>query len=204
MGKKNKPIFLATGASTQNEIDIAVQTILKTGNKKLILMQATTQYPSPIEDANLNVMRMFKKKFQLNVGYSDHTPGYTAILGSIALGSCVIEKHFTLDRSLSGPDHPHSLDPVEFKDMVEKIREMELALGHSKKQIEKSENKTKIIQRRGIWTTAPIKKGQKFTEYNIDVLRPCLGAPASHFSKFLYKKAKRNYKKFSILQKSDL
>jgi sialic acid synthase SpsE len=199
VAKTNKPIFLATGASTEKEVTLAVKTILKTGNNKIVLMQATTQYPSPIEDTNLNVISMFRNKFHLNVGYSDHTPGYTAILGSVALGASIIEKHFTLDRSLKGPDHPHSLDPVEFKDMVKKIREMELALGHNKKQIEKSEKKTKIIQRRGIWTTSFIKKGQKFTKSNIDVLRPCLGSSASEFSKFLGKQAKKDYKKFSIL-----
>lgn len=199
IAKKKLPIFLATGASTLNDINLAIKTIVNQKNNKIVLMQATTQYPSPIKETNLKVIEQFRKKFNLNIGYSDHTPGYIAILGSVALGACVIEKHFTLDRSLKGPDHPHSLDPVEFKDMVRKIREMELALGHSKKQIEKSENKTKIIQRRGIWTTTSIKKGQKFTKSNIDVLRPCLGSSASEFSKFLGKYAKKDYKKFSIL-----
>ena len=204
VAKTKKPIFLATGASTQKEISSAVQNILKAGNDKIVLMQATTQYPSPLEDVNLRVIELFRQKFHLNVGYSDHTPGHTAILGSIVLGACVIEKHFTLDRFSSGPDHPHSLDPIEFQEMVKKIREMETALGHSKKQIEKSEKETKVIQRRGIWTTKKIKKGEKFTKFNIDVLRPSLGLPASDFTKVLRKKAKKNYQAFSALKKNDL
>ena len=200
IAKRQKPIFLATGASTLKEIDSAIKSILKEGNNKIILMQATTQYPSPIEDTNLRVIDMFREKFRLNVGYSDHTPGYTSILGSIALGASVVEKHFTLDTKSNGPDHPHSLGPTEFKEMVTKIREMELALGYSKKIITKSENKTKIIQRRGIWTTKEIKKGEKFTKDNLDVLRPCAGLPASDFSKLLLKKARKNYLAFTALK----
>ena len=203
VAQKNKPILLATGASTLKEIEVAVKTILNKGNNKIILMQATTQYPSPIEDTNLKVLEHFRKKFKLNIGYSDHTPGYTAVLGSIAFGANVIEKHFTLDNESDGPDHPHSLDPIQFNVMVKKIKEMEIAIGHSNKIIEKSENETKIIQRRGIWTRKKIKKGEKFTNVNLDVLRPCIGISASYFSSILNKKAKKNYPAFTALKKND-
>tara|TARA_Y100000590_G_scaffold273193_1_gene306704 strand:- start:1673 stop:2272 length:600 start_codon:yes stop_codon:yes gene_type:complete len=198
------PIFLAAGASTLKDVNLAMKTIRTQKNNKIILMQATTQYPSPMKDTNLKVMQKFSKKFNVNVGYSDHTPGYTAVLGSIALGACVVEKHFTLDIKSAGPDHPHSLDPKQFKEMVKKIREMEIALGSEEKNIEQSENHTKIIQRRGIWTTRCIKKGEKFSKENVDVLRPCIGLPASDFLKILNKKAKRNYEEFAALKKNDL
>ena len=202
IAKTGKPILLATGASTQKEVDVAVKTISRL-NKKLILMQATTQYPSPIEDANLRVIDTFKNKYKINVGYSDHTPGFTSVMGSIALGACTIEKHFTLDKSSSGPDHLHSLDPIEFTEMVKRIREMEIVLGSHKKKIEKSETQTSVIQRRGIWTINEIKKGEKFTRFNIDVLRPNLGIPASQFRKILKRKSKRNYSAFSPLKWQD-
>jgi len=203
VAKTKKPILLATGASTQKEVDVAVKIILKI-NKKLILMQATTQYPSPIEDTNLRVIDTFRNRNKINVGYSDHTSGITSILGSIALGVCTIEKHFTLDKSSSGPDHSHSLDVDEFTVMVNKIREMECALGNHEKKIEKSETNTKIIQRRGIWTIKKIKKDEKFSRDNIDVLRPNLGISASEFRKILKKKSKKNYPSFSPLKWNDL
>ena len=202
IAKTGKPILLATGASTQKEVDVAVKTISRL-NKKLILMQATTQYPSPIEDTNLRVIGTFKNKYKINVGYSDHTPGFTGVMGSIALGACTIEKHFTLDKSSSGPDHSHSLDPIEFAEMVKRIREMEIALGSHKKKIEKSETQTSVIQRRGIWTVKKIEKGEKFTRSNIDVLRPNLGIPASQFRKILKRKSKKNYSAFSPLKWQD-
>ena len=202
IAKTGKPILLATGASTQKEVDIAVKTISRL-NKKLILMQATTQYPSPIEDANLLVIQTFRNKYKINVGYSDHTPGFTSVMGSIVLGACTIEKHFTLDKSSSGPDHKHSLDPIEFTKMVKSIREMEIALGSNKKKIEESETETSIIQRRGIWTVKKIEKGEKFTRSNIDVLRPNLGIPASQFRKILKRKSKKNYSAFSPLKWQD-
>ena len=202
IAKTGKPILLATGASTQKEVDIAVKTISRL-NKKLILMQATTQYPSPIEDANLLVIQTFRNKYKINVGYSDHTPGFTSVMGSIVLGACTIEKHFTLDKSSSGPDHKHSLDPIEFTKMVKSIREMEIVLGSNKKKIEKSETETNIIQRRGIWTVKKIEKGEKFTRSNIDVLRPNLGIPASQFRKILKRKSKKNYSAFSPLKWQD-
>ena len=204
IAKKKLPIFLATGASTLNDVNLAVKTIVNQKNNKIVLMQATTQYPSPIKDTNLKVIEQFRKKFNLNIGYSDHTPGYIAILGSVALGACVIEKHFTLDTESNGPDHPHSLDPNQFREMVKKIREMEIAIGHNKKIIEESERHTKIIQRRGIWSIKNIKKGEKFSKTNVDVLRPCVGLSASYFLKILNKKAKRNYQAFTALKKSDL
>jgi len=203
VAKTRKPILLATGASSQKDVDGAVKIISKI-NKNLILMQATTQYPSPIKDANLQVINTFRKRYGINIGYSDHTPGITCVLGSIALGACTIEKHFTLDNASVGPDHNHSLNVNGFTEMVKKIRDMESALGNNKKNIEKSENQTKIIQRRGIWTSKKILKGEKFSSSNVSVLRPCIGISASKFRDVLGKSAKRNFSNNSAIKANDL
>jgi len=204
VGKTKKAIFLATGASTMKEVEDAVNIIKLTGNKKIVLMQSVTQYPSPIKDANLEVLNVFKEKFNLNVGYSDHSPGSLVILASVALGACVIEKHFTDNTKLKGPDHPHSMNPKEFAQMVNDIRIIESAKGDGIKKVEKSEKETRIIQRRSIFTIAKIKKGEKFTRKNIRTLRPFIGLPASDFNKILNKKAKRDFDECSVLKKKDV
>jgi len=201
--KTNKPLLLATGASTLDEVSQAVKTIRSTGNKKIILMQTVTQYPSPIKQANLNVLSKFQEKFCLNVGYSDHSSGDLVILASIVLGSCVIEKHFTDDPSLKGPDHLHSMNPSSFKEMVRKIRLIESAMGNGIKKIELCEKETRVIQRRGIWTTKKILKGEKFTRNNIEALRPCLGIPASKYINLLKKKSSRILQPYSAITNKD-
>jgi sialic acid synthase SpsE len=203
VGKTKKPIFLATGASTMKEVKEAVKAIKSTGNNKIVLMQSITQYPSPIEDANLQVLNTFRKKFNLNIGYSDHSPGSLVILASIALGACVIEKHFTDNPQLKGPDHPHSMNPREFTKMVKDIRTIESAMGDGVKKVEKSEKETRIIQRRSVFTITKIKKGEKFTKENIRTLRPYVGLSASEFSKILNKKAKKNLDEFHAINNND-
>jgi len=203
IGSKNLPIFLATGASTMKEISEAIKVIKSTGNSKIILMQSITEYPSPIEQANLRVLSTLKEKFKLNVGYSDHSQGHLICLASVALGACAIEKHFTLDPKLKGPDHPHSMDPQSFANLVKSIRLLEKALGDGIKRIEKAEKDTRIIQRRGIWTIKPIKKGQKFNKNNTRALRPVLDVSASRFEYILGKKAKRNFKAYEPITKKD-
>ncbi|MHA7733138.1 N-acetylneuraminate synthase family protein [Nitrosopumilus sp. S6] len=204
IGSKNLPILLATGASTLKETSEAIDVIKSTGNKKIVLMQSITEYPSPIEDANLKVLKTLKDKFKLNVGYSDHSPGSLVCFASVALGACVIEKHFTLDPKLSGPDHPHSMSPKDFKFMVQQIRTLESALGDGIKKVEKSEKNARIIQRRGIWTIKPVKKGERFTIENIRALRPVKGISSSQYSKILGKKSKRNLHEYHPLAKNDL
>jgi N-acetylneuraminate synthase len=204
IGSKNLPILLATGASTLKEISIAVKTIKSTGNNKIFLMQSITQYPSPISDANLKVLHTLKSKFNLNVGYSDHSPGSLVSLSSVALGACIIEKHFTLDPKMSGPDHPHSMSPDNFESMVKEIRTLEIAMGDGIKKVENSEKETRIIQRRGIWTIKPIKKGEKFTRDNIRPLRPIKGISSSNYEQILGKISKHSMKEFRPILKNDL
>jgi sialic acid synthase SpsE len=203
IAKKKLPIFLPTGASTIKEISDAIRAIKSTGNNKIILLQSVTQYPSPLEESNINVLITLKKKFNLDIGYSDHSPGIAVPIASVTLGAKVIEKHFTDSRNNKGPDHPHSLEPKEFLEMVKNIRDVEKALGDGKKKVEKSEKQTRIIQRRSIFTIKEIKKGEKFTIKNIQCLRPASGLSAAEYSKILGKKSKKELKSFHPLRKRD-
>lgn len=175
IAKKNKPIFLATGDATMSEIDEAIRTIDSTGNKDLVLMQCITNYPSKIESANINVIKNYQNAFNVLTGYSDHSPGPVVSLGSVALGGLVIEKHFTLNKSDSGPDHPHSMDVNEFKIMVDYIRELESAMGSSRKVVVEEEAETVFVQRRALYSNKFIPKGKKIERSDLVVLRPALG-----------------------------
>lgn len=170
-----KPIILATGDATLAEIDEAIKVIEDTGNDKLILLQCITNYPSMIESANVNVLKTYQSAFNVLTGYSDHSPGDVVILGSIALGGCVVEKHFTLNKNDKGPDHPHSMDVSEFKTMVSRVRQLEMALGSSKKFVVAEEAETVTVQRRGLYALRDIKKGSVITNDDLVELRPALG-----------------------------
>lgn len=175
ISNKGKPVMLATGDATMSEIDEAVRTIEKTGNKNLILMQCITNYPSKIDSANVNVLKTYQSAFDVLTGYSDHSPGHVVALASVVLGGRVIEKHFTLDKTDKGPDHPHSMEPQEFKFMVDSIREVERAMGSTRKEVVAEEGETVFVQRRCLYAKRNLKKGQVITEEDIDVLRPALG-----------------------------
>ena len=177
IAKKGKPMMLATGDATIAEIDEAVRTILATGNNQLILMQCVTNYPSKLESANIRVIEAYQKMYNIVTGYSDHAPGSVVALGAVALGARVIEKHFTLDKSLSGPDHPHSMNPEEFSFMVKSIRELEKSLGSSFKNVVEEESETVFVQRRGLCAKQDIEEGAIIRPEDIDVLRPALGIP---------------------------
>ena len=200
IARKRKTILLPTGASTITEIRKAINVIKKEGNNNIILLQSITQYPSPIDEANINAMITLKKKFHCNVGYSDHSRGILVPIASVALGACVIEKHFTDDLKNLGPDHLHSLDPANFTDMVKKVRDLEKALGDGVKKVEKSEKYTRIIQRRSVYTIKKIKKGEKFNQNNIKCLRPALGVSASQFDLILKKRAKKDLDQYLALK----
>jgi sialic acid synthase SpsE len=192
IAKKGKPIILATGDATLSEIDEAIRVIEATGNNKLILLQCITNYPSMIESANINVLKTYQSAFDLLTGYSDHSPGDVVILGSIAMGGCVVEKHFTLNKKDSGPDHPHSMDVQELSDMIKRIRQLELAMGSSRKLVVEEEQETVIVQRRGLYASKPIKKGQIICSDDIAVLRPALGILPKYKNNIIGKIATRN------------
>lgn len=177
MAKKGKPIILATGASDIGEVQRAVHAILKF-NQKLVLMQCNTNYTASIKNfdhINLRVLETFRVMFpEIILGLSDHTFGPTTVLGAVALGARVIEKHFTDDNDRVGPDHPFSMIPKTWRDMVDRTRELERAMGSSDKQVGKNEQETVIIQRRCLRAARDIKMGERFTREMIAVLRPAV------------------------------
>lgn len=170
-----KPIILATGDATLSEIDEAIRVIESTGNKNLVLLQCITNYPSMIESANINVLKTYQNAFDVLTGYSDHSPGDVVILGSIALGGCVVEKHFTLNKKDKGPDHPHSMDVEEMKNMILRIRQLEAAMGSTRKFVVEEEAETVYVQRRGLYAARDIQPGELITAADIVELRPALG-----------------------------
>lgn len=175
IARKGKPVILATGASTLAEVDEALKVIEATGNKNVALLQCITNYPSKIESANLNVLNTYREAFDIVTGYSDHTPGDTVVLGAVALGGKVIEKHFTDSKKNAGPDHPHSMEPEEFAAMVARIRNMERALGTGRKEVVAEEAETVIVQRRGLYAAKDIGTGRKIGMSSLVELRPALG-----------------------------
>ncbi len=191
IAKKNKPMFLATGDATLSEIDEALRTIEATGNKNLVLMQCITNYPSKIESANINVLKTYQTAFNIVVGYSDHSPGPVVALGSVALGAKVIEKHFTISKADKGPDHPHSMDINDFKKMVQYIRELEDALGSTRKLVVEEESETVIVQRRSLYATKDIPMGKKIEADDVIELSPQLGILPKYKTKILGKKTSR-------------
>lgn len=194
IAKKGKPVMLATGASTLAEVDEAVRVIEKAGNRDLVLMQCITNYPSKFESANINVLHTYRDAFGAIVGYSDHTYGDVVPLGAVSLGAKVIEKHFTFSRKNKGPDHPHSMEPQEFADMVKRTRDLEKALGSSKKEVVAEEAETVVVQRRGLTAARPVKKGERLKKTDIVELRPALGIYPKYKEVVVGKTVKRDLK----------
>jgi pseudaminic acid synthase len=190
IAKKNKPIILATGASNMIQISNAIKTIRKTGNNKIILMQCVTNYPASFNDINLKVLKMFRKKFNCLVGYSDHTPGDIVATGTVAMGGCMIEKHFTDNKKLPGPDHGFAMDPADFKEMTNKIQLMEKIIGKPIKKIYDEEKDQYFSMKRGIKSSQKLTKGQKLQRKHIKLLRPCLSneISADNLKKIIGKK----------------
>ena len=176
IASKNKPVFLATGASNFEEVDRAMSTLLK-HTKDIILMQCNTNYTASFENfkyVNLNVLKKYGREYPgIILGLSDHTPGHASVLGAVSLGARVIEKHFTDDVSLNGPDHKFSMDFNAWKDMVDRTRELENSLGSDIKKIEDNEVETVILQRRSIRAKKYLVAGNVLKEDDLELLRPC-------------------------------
>lgn len=177
IGKLNKKVIMSSGMANLGDVEAAIDVLVANGTKRenITLLHANTEYPTPFCDANLKAMITLKNAFGLPVGYSDHTPGICVPIAAVAMGAKVIEKHFTLDKNMDGPDHLASLEPQELKDMVEGIRNTELALGSSIKTASQSELKNKPIARKSIVAARDIKKGEIFSEENLGIKRPGTG-----------------------------
>lgn len=175
VSRKGKPVILSTGMSFLSEVDEAVRTIRSAGCEKLALLHCVSNYPAAAEDINLRAMYTMTTAFQVPVGYSDHTLGIEVAIAAVALGACVIEKHFTIDSSLSGPDHQASFEPDELSAMVKGIRTVEAAMGHGRKEPAPSEAGTAAVARRSLVAARDITAGTILTKDMIDVKRPGTG-----------------------------
>ena len=169
-----EPVILSTGMSTFDEIADAISVLIKFGVSKeqITILHCNTEYPTPMNDVNLKAMHTIGEKFSVNVGYSDHTQGIEVPIAAVALGATVVEKHFTLDCTMDGPDHKASLEPQELKAMVTAIRNIEQALGNEEKKVSTSEGRNKSVARKSIVAAKDIEKGELLTEENLTVKRP--------------------------------
>jgi N,N'-diacetyllegionaminate synthase len=201
IGKYNKPIYLSTGMSNLGEIEDAINILVKSGTErnKISILHANTEYPTPFEDVNLKILATLKQAFELPIGYSDHTPGIEVPIAAVALGAEIIEKHFTLDKTMEGPDHVASLEPHELKAMVLAIRNIENAIGNGIKQASDSEIKNKPIARKSIVASCNIKKGEVFTENNITVKRPGNGISPLRWNDIIGKKALSDFEEDDLI-----
>ncbi len=193
VSRTQKPIILSTGMCTIPEIEDAVEVLEQNGAGKITLLHCNTQYPTPFEDANLLAMLELQRVFGFEVGFSDHTQGFVCDVAAVALGAVVIEKHFTLNKSMPGPDHKASLDVAELAEMVKAIRITSAALGSGKKRVTASEAQNKDIARKSIVAGVPIKKGETFSEDNLGAKRPGSGISPMCWYEVLGKTAKRDF-----------
>lgn len=188
---KKKPIIISTGMANLNEVGDAVKTIQSAGNKNIIIMHSVSAYPTPPEDANLKVIHTLSKKFLLPIGYSDNGSNMLVPLVSVALGARIIEKHFTINKKMKGPDHKLSSDSKEFSELIKKIRLLERMLGNGIKKCQQSEMKNRIYARRSITANMNIEKGTKITKTMIALKRPATGIEPKYFHTIIGKKVKR-------------
>jgi N,N'-diacetyllegionaminate synthase len=199
---KNEPVIISTGMCEMADIQNALDLFILSGlNKKLItVLHCNTEYPTPMEDVNLKAMTTIANTFGVKVGYSDHTRGIEVPIAAVALGACVIEKHFTLDRNMDGPDHKASLEPDELRAMVSAIRNIEKALGNGVKEISPSERKNIYVARKSIIAKEDIKKGAIFTEDNLTTKRPGNGISPMKWDEVIGKIAPRDFIKDDLIQ----
>jgi N,N'-diacetyllegionaminate synthase len=195
IGQLKKRIILSTGMSTLGDIEAAIEVLENAGTPraKITVLHCTTEYPTPMAEVNLRAMQTIHTAFGTAVGYSDHTQGIEVSIAAVAMGAAVIEKHFTLDRNLPGPDHQASLEPAELKAMVIAIRNIEMALGDSIKRLTPSEARNKSVVRKSIVASRNIKAGEKFTVENITTKRPGMGISPMRWDEVLGKSAKRDF-----------
>lgn len=200
IGKRKESVIMSTGMCTLDEVRDAIKVLKDFGTKDINLLHCTTEYPAPYDSVNLNAMLTLQKEFGFKVGYSDHTNGIEIPVAAVAMGASVIEKHFTLDKNMEGPDHKASLEPDELKQMVLSIRNVEVALGDGKKQPSDAEKKNIAIARKSIVVACDIKKGEVFTEENLTAKRPGNGISPMNWAEVLGKIAKRDFSEDELIE----
>ncbi|AII13909.2 legionaminic acid synthase [Campylobacter iguaniorum] len=201
IGSLGKSVILSTGMANLGEIENALEILTQNGTKKenITVLHANTQYPTPFCDVNLKAMITIGRAFDVKFGYSDHTSGIEVPIAAVALGATVIEKHFTLDKTMQGPDHKASLEPSELKNMVKAIRNIELALGSSIKKPSPSESQNINIARKSIVAKCEIKKGEIFSESNLAIKRPGNGISPMRWDEIIGQIATKNYKEDELI-----
>jgi pseudaminic acid synthase len=191
MASKMKPMIISTGVATLKDIEEAVEACLSVGNDQIALLKCTSAYPAPIEEANLKTIPDMKRKFNTIVGLSDHTLGGTVPVAAVALGAKIIEKHFILNKKIGGPDSSFSMEPDEFKEMVEAIRITEKALGVPTYELTEKVKKSRVFMR-SLFVVKNVRKGETFSRENIRSIRPGNGLPPKYIDRIIGKKAVRD------------
>jgi len=201
---KNKPMIISTGMANRNEINEAIKTIKNTKNNEIIVLHSVSGYPTPIDQVNLNVIKSMSKKIQYPIGYSDNGSDNLVPLIAVSLGAKVIEKHFTLNKKMKGPDHSMSCDPKQLKEIIMNIRSVEKMLGTDEKSCQQSELLNKTMARRSIITLNDIPKNTVITDKMIGIKRPATGIIPKFFNQIIGKKTKQKIKAETPLQWSDI
>ena len=200
VGRIGKPVILSSGMSTLDEVGIALNVLKEYGSRDITILHCNTEYPTPYADVNLRAMMTIKDKLGVKVGYSDHTQGTEVSVAAVALGAVVIEKHFTLDKNMEGPDHKASLEPSELYEMVRQIRNIEASLGDGIKEPSASEKKNIEVARKSIVAKKVIRKGDVFTEENLTTKRPGTGISPMQWNKVIGHRAIRNFKADELIE----
>lgn len=201
IARTKKPIILSTGMASMGEIEDAIRILKDNGSKEITILHCNTEYPTPMNDVNLTAMNTIKEAFKVNVGYSDHTLGIEIPIAAVALGAEVIEKHFTLDKTMEGPDHKASLEPKELQEMVRSIRNIEMALGDGIKTPTASERKNKPIARKSIVAKSVINIGEVYSEENLDIKRPGTGISPMLWDDVIGTIANKNYQIDELIER---
>ena len=200
IGQTGMPVIMSTGMSTLEEVGEAIRVLREYGSNEISLLHCTTEYPAPLDSVNLRAMQTMAEAFNLPVGYSDHTSGIAVSVAAVAMGAVIIEKHFTLDRNMEGPDHKASLEPDELKAMVQSIRDVEMAMGTGEKGLSYSELKNVSVVRKSIVAKRAIRKGMLFSEDNLSVKRPGTGVNPMQWNKVIGLCAKRDYEEDEMIE----
>lgn len=202
IGKFCKPVILSTGMATLGEIEDAIALLEQAGTPraKMTILHCTTEYPTPMIEVNLRAMQSIRTAFGVDIGYSDHTSGIEVAVAAVALGASVIEKHFTLDRNMSGPDHKASLEPDELRAMVVAVRNIEIALGDGIKRLTPSEARNKQVARKSLVASQSIKTGEIFSKMNISAKRPGTGISPMRIEEVIGRTAKRDFSEDELIE----
>ena len=200
VGRTGKRVIISSGMSTLEEIKEAVEVLRGNGSTDITVLHCNTEYPTPYQDVNLRAMVTLGETLETAAGYSDHTKGIEVPVAAAALGAAVIEKHFTLDRNMEGPDHKASLEPKELQAMVEAVRNIEAALGDGKKRPSESEKKNIEIARKSIVARCPIRAGELFTEDNLTTKRPGSGISPMRWNEIVGKTAVRDFAEDELIE----